>query len=295
MTGNPSRPWHPLAAIAASLAAHVLVFFLLFTLPWAGEPLAREIPETEVSLVRLTASLDQPPDLDPVFRADLPPGSSARIDVEVKMAGRVGPSVPAAPPVLPGDRDGGRAAVGGAKGGGSPLAAPAGVRGVVYLLDRSASMGLHGAWEAARRETVAQLRRLPPGTRFQVVPYNRQADPLVLGGSRGLVPAGPAVVEEAARALAWLAPSGSTDHVGALRRGLALGPDALFLVTDAGDLTSEEVAAVTAFNRGRTAIHTVEVTDRSHPRPDGPLARLAAQNGGTCRILPPQAGLAAAP
>ncbi len=168
----------------------------------------------------------------------------------------------------------------------SLLAVPATARSVVYLLDRSTSMGLHGALDVGRREVLASLVRLRPGTLFQVIPYHRQPDPLVLGGSAGLVPLGPALYEQAARALAELRPSGSTDHVRALLHGLALRPDLLFLLTDADDMTAKDVAIVTAFNRRRTAIHTVELTV-CRPRPDSPLQRLAAENGGTCRRVAP--------
>jgi hypothetical protein len=150
-------------------------------------------------------------------------------------------------------------------------------------------MGLDGALGAGRREVVASLSGLRPGTFFQVIPYNRVAEPLLLGGRAGLVPVGPAVYEQAVRALTALQPSGSTDHVRALLRGLSLRPDVLFLMTDACDMTLKDVAAVTAFNQRRTAIHAVELTRRLHPRPDGPLQRLAADNRGTSvRIAPAQ-------
>src|SRR5207237_252137 len=46
------------------------------------------------------------------------------------------------------------------------VAAPATARTVVYVIDRSASMGLAGRLERARREVVASLRQLPPSARF---------------------------------------------------------------------------------------------------------------------------------
>jgi hypothetical protein len=160
-------------------------------------------------------------------------------------------------------------------------------RSVVYVVDRSASMGLNGAWARACREVRASLSRLPAGTRFQVIPYNRQAEPLVLQGSLDLAASGPAAPDEVTRALDALHPGGSTDHARALRRGLAFRPDFLFLLTDADDLGEKEVASVTTFNQRRTAIHTVELSRRQHTRPDSPLARLAADNRGTYRRVSP--------
>jgi hypothetical protein len=167
------------------------------------------------------------------------------------------------------------------------LPVPPAARRVVYLLDRSLSMGESGALDRARRELAASLGRLPPGARFQVIVYNRRADPLAGGGPDGLRPADAESVREAARWVAALPASGSTDHVPALLRGLALRPDVLYLLTDADDLSAADVRAVTARNLGRAAIHAVELSRRHAERPDGPLRRLAEANGGTYRRVPP--------
>ena len=50
-------------------------------------------------------------------------------------------------------------------------------------------MGLNGGLAAARRELLASLARLPADCRFQVILYNRFAEPLPLGGGGALVPA----------------------------------------------------------------------------------------------------------
>src|SRR5436853_502415 len=71
----------------------------------------------------------------------------------------------------------------------------------------------------------------------------------------------PAERDQVARAtirLEDVVPSGGTDHVAALRRGLLLRPDVRFLLTDADDLRDADVAAVTRITAGRTAIHVVE-------------------------------------
>jgi hypothetical protein len=158
---------------------------------------------------------------------------------------------------------------------------------IVYVIDRSSSMGEHGALEAACRELLTSLAHLPATARFQVVLYNRSASPLLLGGRTDLAAAGADSLRQVETALAALRPAGGTSHVSAIKTALTLLPDVLFLVTDADDLTQNEVRELTALNRGRAVIHAVELT----PRPeqgDGPLALLAHGNGGTYRVVNPE-------
>jgi hypothetical protein len=158
---------------------------------------------------------------------------------------------------------------------------------IVYVIDRSSSMGEHGALDAARRELLASLGWLPATARFQVVFYNRTARPLILAGRTDLVAAGADNLHEVESALAALQPAGGTNHFEALKTALTLLPDVLFLVTDADDLTQKEVREVTAMNQGRAVIHAIELTTRSE-QGDGPLALLARGNGGTYRVVNPE-------
>ena len=64
---------------------------------------------------------------------------------------------------------------------------------------------------------------------------------------------------------------------------------AKLILTDADDLKSEEVEAISARNRG-AIIHTIELTRRRAAAEEGPLARLAHANHGSYRrvcISPP--------
>jgi hypothetical protein len=164
------------------------------------------------------------------------------------------------------------------------FAVPGAARRVVYVIDRSMSMGLSDTLKLACREVVASLRNLPAGASFQVFPYNEYNEPLLPGD---LLPAEPATVGQAVRKLGELTASGSTHHARALRRALLLRPDVLFLVTDADDLTPADVQAVTRLNQGRTALHVVELSARLDAPSDHPLALLAAGNGGTYRRVRP--------
>jgi hypothetical protein len=169
--------------------------------------------------------------------------------------------------------------------GGSLLAAPPSARRVVYVVDRSLSMGLNGALARARRELLAGIAGLAPATRFQVILYNRQAEPLHVDGQSGYLSADESTLATVTREVEHVLATGNTDHARALKAALRLEPDVLFLVTDADDLTDAQVREVTRLNNGRTAIHAIELSQHQESA-GGPLRRLAEMNGGTYRRVP---------
>lgn len=168
---------------------------------------------------------------------------------------------------------------------GSLFPLPESAASVVYVLDRSMSMGMGNKLEAACRELLVSLRHLPPKTRFQIIAYNNGAQPLFIAGRNDLLPAEPAIIEQAAGVVSRLTASGGTDHVNALRRGLALRAEVLFFLTDADDLPAAQIDSLTRANHG-TVIHTLDLSGGRQPRPDGMLARLARANGGSYRRVP---------
>jgi hypothetical protein len=153
---------------------------------------------------------------------------------------------------------------------------------IVYVIDRSASMGLHGALETAKRELLSSLEYLPATARFQVIAYNRQAEPLRVGGRSELVPASRENKSAVTAQLLAIRAEGSTEHLRALQRALALQPDIIFFLTDADDLRSEQVQALTTQNHGRCVIHALQLaatpgsSEESH-------RRLAQNNRGVYR------------
>jgi von Willebrand factor type A domain len=162
---------------------------------------------------------------------------------------------------------------------------PAQGRTFVYLIDRSSSMGLHGALATACRQLLASLEQLPLTAQFQVIVYNRSAEPL-LTSQPGLMAASPENVQQVGRQLALLAAEGGTDHLPALRRALALHPDVLFLLTDADDLTAEHLRVAAQLNPGRhTIIHTIELNTLNRDRSDLPMHLLARDHGGTYQAV----------
>lgn len=157
-------------------------------------------------------------------------------------------------------------------------------RRVVYVIDRSASMGLNGTFRVATRELLASLARLPDDAWFQVIAYNRGNEPLRLAGRVGLLPASPDLKGLARQQIETLRAEGGTDHLAALKRALLLQPDVLFFLSDADDLTAEQVREVTRFNRGRTVIHVVGLTWTPTER-ESPPQELARANGGVYRAV----------
>lgn len=160
-------------------------------------------------------------------------------------------------------------------------------QGVVYVIDRSASMGLNHALAAAKAELVRSLGRLPTTARFQVILYNSTAEPLRIHGRSGLVPATEENKQEACRLVERLVAEGGTAHLPALRRALDLQPDVIYFLTDGADLEPRQIREITLRNRGRSVLHAIEWTTSPRERTATPLQTLAADNGGLYRAINP--------
>jgi hypothetical protein len=154
---------------------------------------------------------------------------------------------------------------------------------VVFVIDRSMSMGRRGAFDAARRELLASLERLPEHVRFQVIVYNRTAELLVPGA--GLAEATAERKRHTAARIEALCAEGGTSHLPALRRAIGLSPEVIYFLTDADDLNLQEQQAVTKLNRGRCSIHVIELNTSNRDRPGMPLQELARANRGTYRAI----------
>lgn len=156
-------------------------------------------------------------------------------------------------------------------------------RSVVYVIDRSGSMGNAGRLALARRELQASLERLPETARFQVIPYNRRAEPLRINGQSGLVTASADNKRAALALVDNLIPEGSTEHQAALQQALLLHPEAIYFLTDADDLLPDQVRALTRLNQGRASIHAIELTAVHRAAHAMPLHVLARDNHGEYR------------
>jgi hypothetical protein len=292
---KPSRLPRLGVALLLSLGLHGLVGLGVWLAPVSVPAPAASRDITQAADDGCTLGLDDsPPRPRPPRKRPDPDFTPASFDVKLVEATPTALAPSAAPAAVaaagqgpPGGRAGPAASAGGDDGGG-PCALEVGpsARTVVYVLDRSLSMGFHGALARARREVLASIRRLPPAARFQVVAYNRDAEPLCLDGRSELLAPDADTLSRVAGAISALRASGGTDHGRALRRGLAFRPDVLFLLTDADEIGLDDVRGVTRLNARRAVIHAVELSGAAHP--DGPLHRLAADNGGAYRRLDPE-------
>jgi hypothetical protein len=158
---------------------------------------------------------------------------------------------------------------------------PAVGKSVVFVLDRSASMGIDGRLDRARRELAASLRRLPPTARFRVIAYNRTAESVI--GSAGMIPASPAAVEEAITAVNRLAAEGTSEHARALTKALSLQPDVIYFLTDEDDLEMRDVLAVGRINHGRVSIHALCLVPPAGG--ETPMQALARSNRGVFQVV----------
>src|SRR5207253_333937 len=95
-------------------------------------------------------------------------------------------------------------------------------KSVVYVIDRSVSMGLNGGLTRAKQELLASLRGMPVDTQFQIIIFNRSVQMLEPGSAAGLLAASSENKQKAAAFLAPVRPEGGTLPVPALKRALAL-------------------------------------------------------------------------
>lgn len=155
--------------------------------------------------------------------------------------------------------------------------APARGQSVVYVIDRSISMGLNGALEMVKTELLHSLAELPSQARFQVIFFNRTAETVHVEGQTALLSASAANKQQVAGQLETLRAEGGTDPWPALRLALSLEPDVIYFLTDGNDLKTEHVRTVTQINHGRATIHVIDFGGGEH----GPMQALAAANRGT--------------
>lgn len=154
-------------------------------------------------------------------------------------------------------------------------------RRIVYVIDRSLSMG--DAFSRVLEELRSSLQQLPPDAQFQVLAYNEA--PQFLLWPEHLLPAQPETIARCVQATRDLRPRGKTNHLNALRVALSLNPEVIFFVSDADDLLLKDVEVISGLCSGKTAIHVVEMVSGGTPQRDSPLLRLAVQTHGTYRAV----------
>ncbi|HEV3205226.1 MAG TPA: VWA domain-containing protein [Gemmataceae bacterium] len=297
------------AAGFLSLLFHLLIF-LLFWAPWGRKeifPVSTLMCDTQVSsngpevdciitLPDARLELQKPSPYIPKNPlenvAPLPP----IIDPDVKPTGySTPPLVPAFSKQLSQEKTANNSASDsageghsrGKETGGSAISffqIPSRGQTVVYVIDRSASMGLNGGLALAKRELRTSVERLPSSTRFQVIAYNRFTEPFRIGGQISLLSANWENKSRVLRIIEDLQAEGGTDHLAALKRALIYQPEDIFFLTDADDLTDTQIQNVTNLNRGRTAIHCIECKSYKGTV-NTPLQILAEKNHGVFQAV----------
>ncbi len=134
-----------------------------------------------------------------------------------------------------------------------------GVRSIVYVVDRSASMiDTFSHVRAELKRSISALRR---SQKFHVIFFNA-VDPLENPPAR-LLNAIDANKEQFFSFLSSVAPEGGTKPERALRRALALEPDLLYLLSDGINFDPDLPRKLDEWNRSRrTRIYTIAYLDQ---------------------------------
>ena len=154
-------------------------------------------------------------------------------------------------------------------------------RSFVFAIDRSKSMGGSGlnALLAARGQLSRALERLSPQHQFQIVAYHHKC---VYYKTTRLIPATEENKSGVADFIDSLASFGGTGHEMAVRAGVAMEPDVVFLLTDGGEPSLNEIqlAGIHKLASGRTTIHCIQFGFGPLSDGDNFLMQVARQNGG---------------
>ncbi|MDA7951801.1 MAG: hypothetical protein MPJ24_09980 [Pirellulaceae bacterium] len=158
-----------------------------------------------------------------------------------------------------------------------------------FVFDRSGSMGVNLAMEAAKAELKKGLSQLEETHQFQIMFYNTETevfDPKGLTSTAGLSPtlvyATEANTQLAEKFIRRIQPLGATNHRQAIDRALAFGPDVIFFLTDGTEpqISSEALAQIRRDNRSAATINTIEFGVKAAPASRNFLVDLAEQNDG---------------
>lgn len=152
-------------------------------------------------------------------------------------------------------------------------------KSVVYVLDRSVSMGLDGKLARAKQELLNSITHLSQDMRFQIILFNRSIE--VLAPNQGLLLATLENKQRAQEFLMRVLPEGGTKPIPALKRALGWRPDVLYFLSDAEELTARDLGEVTLLNQGRSVIQVVAF-DNEQSRLT--LKALAQNNRGEVRL-----------
>ncbi len=158
-------------------------------------------------------------------------------------------------------------------------------KNIVYVIDRSVSMGPNEKSARAKRELLRSLEQLPADSRFQVILFNSSVEILTGDQGAGLLPANPENRRRAAQFLSSALSEGGTRALPALKRALTLKSDVIFFLSDAEDMSDRDVREITHLNAGRTEIQVVVLEEARHENQNSVLSMLAHSNRGKLRSV----------
>lgn len=163
-------------------------------------------------------------------------------------------------------------------------------RRVVYVLDRSASMGSGDAspLAASKRELLRSLAALSEVQQFHLIFYNHRPRLFSPAGGPGrLVFATDENRRGAESFVESIRSDGGTDHSEAIRAAMRLGPDLVFMVTDGDgrdDIAVEDLGRLERLLGGtKLVVIQFAAGEGGSPR----LAELARRSGGSSKSLDP--------
>jgi hypothetical protein len=152
---------------------------------------------------------------------------------------------------------------------------------VVYVLDRSGSMGRAGKLSKARDLLKASLHQLSPQVRFQIVAYDSEAEAFNIDQGIELACATSENIRRAEEQLEQLIAEGSSKHLEGFRLGLRFRPNLLILLSDADDLSLADAKLVKQWNpKNETSIHAVILGSPDSTRGVSALQTVCQQGDG---------------
>ena len=160
-----------------------------------------------------------------------------------------------------------------------PLAGGRQTESVVYLVDRSGSTS--DSFSLMQRELIRALDKLEPDQMFNVIWFSE-------GKATELAPrmlkANMANKREAFEAIKRIVPSGQTEPVDAIRRGLGYRPDVMFMLSDGdfGEENDKVIRLIKEKNRDKkTTVNTILFVYDTTGDGQRVLRTIAETNNGT--------------
>lgn len=161
----------------------------------------------------------------------------------------------------------------------------------VFVIDRSDSMNEFSSapLRAAKREVMKSLEGMKPTNFFQIIFYNDQPFPFQskISGARSMIRSQDLEKRLAIDFVKNVNAFGGTEHLPALKMGIAMQPDVLFFLTDAEQpsLSRSDLDVLISKCEGITTIYSIEFGHGPNPAQGRWIEALALLSGGQYRYI----------